>query len=65
MILETFTDTWNFTFLIAATIAIIIGSFLTIRKMKKEEFHKRQEKRNQTNEVDNNKTVDNLIKKKK
>ena len=65
MILETFTDTWNFTFLIAATIAIMIGTFLTLRKMKKEEFEKRREKRNNTENEETNKSLDKLMKKKK
>ena len=64
MILETFTDTWNFTFLIVATISILIGSIITIRKMKKESLHQRQEKRQLTNELDDTITVDTLIKKK-
>ena len=65
MILEAFTDTWNFTFLIAATISVIIGSFITIKKMKKEEFQKRHEKRLQNDESKDTETVDELIKKKK
>ncbi len=65
MILETFTDTWNFTFLIAASISVLIGSFITIRKMKKEEFQKRHEKRNQSENLENTITVDTLVKKNK
>ena len=34
-ILEKFNDTWNYTFLIVALIAIGIGTILTMRKMKK------------------------------
>ena len=63
MILETFTDTWNFTFLIVASISVLIGSFITIRKMKKEEFQKRHEKRMNNEDIDNTITIDNLIKK--
>ena len=62
MILETFTDTWNFTFLIAASISVLIGSYITIRKMKKEEFQRRHEKRNKTDNLENTNTIDKLIK---
>ena len=40
-----FNDTWNYTFLIVALIAIAIGTFITIRKMKKQELSHRREKR--------------------
>ncbi len=42
-ILEAFNDFWNYTFVAVALIAIGIGTFLTIRKMKKEEKSKRDE----------------------
>jgi len=48
LILEKFNDTWNYTFIIVAVIAITIGTFLTIRKIHKEEEqsnNKRREKR--------------------
>lgn len=37
LILEEFTNSWNYTFIILALIAIAIGTILTIRKMNKEE----------------------------
>ena len=64
IILESFTDAWNFTFLIAASIAVLIGSILTIRNMKKEEYEKRREKRNK-DDLDNTITIDTLVKKNK
>ena len=46
-ILEKFNDTWNYTFIAVAFIAIGIGTFLTIRKMKKEEKNKHRDIRNE------------------
>ena len=64
MILETFTDTWNFTFLIASSISVLIGSFITIKKMKKEEFQRRKEKRSKQDDLENKNTIDKLSKNK-
>ena len=48
-ILEKFDDFWNYTFIAVSLIAIGIGTFLTIRKMKKDavngDLDKRREKR--------------------
>ena len=44
-ILEKFNDTWNYTFIAVALIAIGIGTFITIRKIQKEEKETRKEKR--------------------
>jgi len=50
-ILEKFSDTWNYTFIAVALIAIAIGTFITIRKMKKQERNNRRE--NRSRETDN------------
>ena len=44
-ILETFTDTWNYTFLIVSLFAIAVGTFIVQKKMKNDEYDKRHEKR--------------------
>ena len=49
-ILEKFTDTWNYTFIAVAFIAIGIGTFITIRKMKKQEKSSRKEAREKAKE---------------
>ena len=36
-ILESFNDTWNYTFLLVALVAVAIGTFLTMRKMKRDD----------------------------
>ncbi len=56
MILETFTDTWNFTFLIMASISVLMGTCITIRKIKKEELERRREKRNTSDETNDKET---------
>lgn len=45
LILEEFTDTWNYTFIIVAIIAIGIGTFITLKKMPKEETKKSKKKK--------------------
>ena len=54
LILEDFTNTWNYTFIAVALFSIAIGTFITIRKMKKEEMDQRREKRNEQNDQENN-----------
>ncbi len=45
-ILESFNDSWNYTFLIVSLIAIAIGTIITLRKNKKDELKNRRDKRN-------------------
>lgn len=49
LILEEFNNTWNYTFIIVMSFAIIIGTIITLLKMKKEEKNEkvltRKEKR--------------------
>ena len=42
LILEEFTNTWNYTFIIVMIFAITIGTIITLRKMNKEEKKKNQ-----------------------
>ena len=49
-ILESYSNTWNYTFIAFALFSIGIGTFLTIRKMKKDELKKRREARNDQEE---------------
>jgi hypothetical protein len=51
LILDEYIDTWNYTFIIVALIALSIGSVLAIRNIKKQELKSRREKRNN---IDNN-----------
>ncbi len=53
LILEEYIDTWNYTFIIVALIALSIGTVLAIRNMKREELKKRREKRSNTEEKSN------------
>ena len=46
MILAEYQNMWNYTFIIIAIIAIGIGAFLEYRRMKKEEYKNRRNKRN-------------------
>ena len=56
MILEEFNDSWNYTFVIVMTIAILIGTFITYRKTIKEEKKQseasRKEKRKESSEIE-------------
>ena len=45
LILEKFNDTWNYTFIIVASIAILVGTILTLIKLKKQKYINRIEKR--------------------
>ena len=45
-ILDGYTNTWNYTFIIVALIAICIGTFLAIRNMNRDKLKSRREKRN-------------------
>ena len=47
-ILEEYIDTWNYTFIIVALIALGIGTFLAIKNIKREELKSRREKRSET-----------------
>ncbi len=56
-ILETYSDPWNYTFIIVALIAIGIGTFLAIRNMNRDLLKKRREQRSKDTPViqsDNN-----------
>ena len=44
-ILDEYVDTWNYTFIIIAFIALSIGTFLAIRNFKREQLKSRREKR--------------------
>ena len=44
-ILDEYIDTWNYTFIIVALIALSIGTFLAIRNIKREELKQRRKKR--------------------
>ena len=48
-ILETYSDPWNYTFIIVALIAIGIGTFLAIRNMNRDLLKKRREQRSSDN----------------
>ena len=53
-ILDNYKNLWDYTFVIFALFSIGVGTFLTIRKMKKEELKKRRESRtDNTEEKDN------------
>ncbi len=53
LILDEYIDTWNYTFIIVALIALGIGTFLAIRNMKREELKSRREKRSIKEESSN------------
>ena len=55
LILDEYIDTWNYTFIIVALVALSIGTFLAIRNVKKQELKSRREKRS-TNEESSNKS---------
>jgi len=46
-ILDEYVDTWNYTFIIVALIALSIGTFLAIKNIKRDELKSRREKRSQ------------------
>ena len=48
-ILDDFRNTWDYTFFAVASFSLVIGTLITIRKMKKEELNERREKRNEKN----------------
>jgi len=43
-ILEEYIDTWNYTFIIVALIALSIGTYLAIRNIKKQDLKTRRQK---------------------
>ena len=45
LILDEYIDTWNYTFIIVALIALGIGTFLAIRNIKHQKLRLRREKR--------------------
>jgi len=47
LILEEFTNAWNYTFIIVMTFAIIIGTIITLRKMNKEENQRKRMSRSE------------------
>ena len=49
LILEDFNDTWNYTFIIVVTIAICIGTLITIFEINKNKYSNRRRKRNNIN----------------
>ena len=44
LILEEFTNAWNYSFIVLALIAIAIGTVITLRKMNKDEKNKKIDK---------------------
>ena len=44
-ILDEFNNTWNYTFIVVAILAIGIGAFLEYRKSKKNQLKERHDKR--------------------
>ncbi len=53
LILDEYIDTWNYTFIIVALVALGIGTFLAIRNIKKQELKARRDKRSNTEESSN------------
>jgi F0F1-type ATP synthase assembly protein I len=53
LILDEYIDTWNYTFIIVALVALGIGTFLAIRNIKKQELKSRRDKRSNTEESSN------------
>lgn len=53
LILDEYIDTWNYTFIIVALIALSIGTFLAIRNIKKQELKERRDKRSNNEESSN------------
>lgn len=53
LILDEYIDTWNYTFIIVALVALSIGTFLAIRNIKKQELKQRREKRSNNEESSN------------
>lgn len=53
LILDEYIDTWNYTFIIVALVALCIGTFLAIRNIKKQELKTRRDKRSNTEESSN------------
>lgn len=53
-ILDEYIDTWNYTFIIVALVALSIGTFLAIRNIKKQELKSRRDKRNKEENIDHN-----------
>lgn len=45
ILINEFNDTWNYTFLIVAFISIAIGTFVTLRKNKKNKLRDRRSRR--------------------
>ena len=45
-ILDEYQNLWNYTFVVVAILAILIGVFLEYRKSKKEQLKNRRDKRN-------------------
>ncbi len=50
LILDEYIDTWNYTFIIVALVALCIGAFLAIRNIKKQDLKNRREKRSNQEE---------------
>ena len=46
MILDSYQNMWNYTFIVVAIIAIGIGAFLEYRRAKKSQYKDRRDKRN-------------------
>ena len=51
-ILDEYSNTWNYTFIVVAILAIGIGAFLEYRKMKKDQLKDRRDKRNNKSQWD-------------
>ena len=46
-ILDEYIDTWNYSFIIVAMISLVIGTYLAIRNIKRQELKTRREKRSE------------------
>ena len=50
LILDEYIDTWNYTFIVVALIALCIGAVLAIRNIKKQDLKQRRDKRSNQEE---------------
>ena len=52
-ILESFTNSWNYTFIIVAVVAILFGTIVTLKVNSKDKLDERRKKRNAKAEEEN------------
>ena len=64
-ILEAFTDTWNYTFVIVSIIAIIFGTIVTLRVNTNEKLERRRQKREEQTQEKNDLKLQKRNKKRK